>query len=132
MGGAICLWSHDPAVKGHVNWPHADVAEQNYSYNQSGVASKDSSKLPGTLLKKLVLPSPVRMPLERSRFEQLPLPSLHWYAGFSGLALFYVLVYAIMSPDGPARTLESEIWCTAVSGSTDARSVKLPTPLCQP
>lgn len=90
---------------------------------------KDSSKLPGTLLKKLVLPLPVRMPLERSRFEQLPLPSLHWYAGFSGLALFYVLVYAIMSPDGPARTLESEIWCTAVSGSTDARSVKLPTPL---
>ncbi len=55
------------------------------------------------------------MPLERARVDQLPLPSLPWYAGFSGLALFYVVVYALMSPEGPTHTLESEIWCTAVS-----------------
>ncbi len=55
------------------------------------------------------------MPLERTRVDQLPLPSLTWYAGFSGLALFYVMVYALMSPDGPLKTLDSEIWCTAVS-----------------
>ena len=48
------------------------------------------------------------------RVDQLPLPSLQWYAGFSGLALFYAIVYALTAPDGFVETLENDVWCTAV------------------
>lgn len=53
------------------------------------------------------------MPLDR--VDQLPLPSLHWYAAFSGLALSYATVYALTAQDGLFGTLFSDVWCTAVS-----------------
>ena len=54
------------------------------------------------------------MPLDR--VDQLPLPSLHWYAAFSGLALTYATVYALTAQEGLFGTLFSDVWCTAVSG----------------
>ena len=56
------------------------------------------------------------MPMDR--VDQLPLPSLHWYAGFSGLALFYVLVYGMATPEGLWTTLWSDLWCSAVRAHT--------------
>ena len=53
------------------------------------------------------------MPLDR--VDQLPMPSLHWYAAFSGLALSYATVYALTAQDGLFGTLFSDIWCIAVS-----------------
>ena len=47
------------------------------------------------------------MPMDR--VDQLPLPSLHWYAAFSGLSLFYVLMYGVTLPTG----LLSSLWCLA-------------------
>ena len=56
------------------------------------------------------------MPGPIDRVDQLPLPSLQWYAGFSGLALFYVVVYAAAAPGGQGlAALGSDIWCIAVS-----------------
>ena len=55
------------------------------------------------------------MPSGIERVDQLPLPSLHWYAGFSGLALFYAAVYALATPEGLLNTLFSDVWCEAVS-----------------
>jgi len=55
------------------------------------------------------------MPTGIDRVDQLPLPSLQWYAGFSGLALFYALVYALATPEGLFHTLRSDVWCEAVS-----------------
>ena len=54
------------------------------------------------------------MPMDR--VDQLPLPSLHWYAAFSGLALFYVLVYGVTSPEGLWSSLWNDLWCSAVGG----------------
>lgn len=51
------------------------------------------------------------MPLDR--VDQLPLPSLHWFAAFSGLALSYATVYALTAQDGLFGTLFSDVWCTA-------------------
>ena len=45
---------------------------------------------------------------------ELPLPSLHWYAAFSGLSLFYVLMYGITSPAGLLSSLWNDLWCLAV------------------
>lgn len=55
------------------------------------------------------------MPTGIDRVDQLPLPSLQWYAGFSGLALFYAVVYALATPEGLFHTLRSDVWCEAVS-----------------
>ena len=49
------------------------------------------------------------------RLDQLPLPNLQWYAGFSGLGLFYAIVYALTTPEGLFTTLSSDAWCLAVS-----------------
>ena len=53
------------------------------------------------------------MPLDR--VDQLPLPNLHLYAFFSGLVLFYALVYGLSSPDGLTATFMADVWCAAVS-----------------
>ena len=53
------------------------------------------------------------MPIDR--VDQLPLPNLQWYAGFSGLGLFYAIVYALTAPEGLFTTLSSDVWCMAVS-----------------
>lgn len=56
------------------------------------------------------------MPGTIDRVDQLPLPSLQWYAGISCVALFYVVVYAVVAPGGQGlATLGSDIWCIAVS-----------------
>ena len=55
------------------------------------------------------------MPTGIDRVDQLPLPSLQWYAGFSGLALFYAAVYSLATPEGLFHTLSSNLWCEAVS-----------------
>ena len=57
------------------------------------------------------------MPLDR--VDQLPLPSLHWYAGFSALAVFYAGVYALTTPEGLLQTLQKDMWCAAVSNSSN-------------
>ncbi len=53
------------------------------------------------------------------RIDQLPLPNLSLYAGFSGLALFYAFVYALTSSQDNfiMSVLWSDVWCTAVSTS---------------
>ena len=48
------------------------------------------------------------------RVDQLPLPSLHWYAAFSGLSLFYVLMYGVTLPAGLLNSLWNDMWCIAV------------------
>ena len=49
------------------------------------------------------------------RVDQLPLPSLHWYAGVSGVTLLYVLGYGMTSPEGLWNTLWDDMWCSVVS-----------------
>ena len=49
------------------------------------------------------------------RVDQLPLPSLQWYATFSCLSLLYVLLYGVTSPAGLLGSLQSDLWCSAVS-----------------
>ena len=53
------------------------------------------------------------MPMDR--VDQLPLPScsLHWYAAFSGLSLFCVLMYGITLPTGLLSSLWNDLWCLA-------------------
>lgn len=47
------------------------------------------------------------------RVDQLPLPNLNLYVGISGLALFYVAVYAFSSAQ--SAVMWSDVWCSAVS-----------------
>ena len=48
---------------------------------------------------------------------QLPLPNLNLYAGFSGLAFFYAVVYALTSSqENFICMVWSDVCCTAVSG----------------
>ena len=49
------------------------------------------------------------------RVDQLPLPSLQWYAAFSGLSLLYVFIYGVTSPTGLIHSLQNDLWCSAVS-----------------
>lgn len=54
------------------------------------------------------------------RIDQLPLPNLNLYAGLSGLALFYAVVYAFTSAQWRfISMLFSDVWCTAVSYTVD-------------
>ena len=55
----------------------------------------------------------LRMPLDR--VDQLPLPNLHIFTVFSGLGLFYALVYSLSAPDGLYQTFTTDVWCAAVS-----------------
>ncbi len=61
----------------------------------------------------LRVPAVLRMPLDR--VDQLPLPNLHIYTVFSGLGLFYALVYSLSAPDGFYHTFTADVWCAAVS-----------------
>ncbi len=51
-----------------------------------------------------------------NRVDQLPLPNLSLYSAFSGLALFYAIIYALTSYQGSfASMLWTDIWFAAVS-----------------
>lgn len=45
--------------------------------------------------------------------DQLPLPSLQLYSVFSGLGLFYAVVYALTATNGFLLTLWEDVWCAA-------------------
>ena len=47
--------------------------------------------------------------------DQLPLPSLQLYSVFSGLGLFYAVVYGLTATNGFLLTLWEDVWCAAVS-----------------
>eukprot|EP00731_Ephydatia_muelleri_P026764 Em0018g864a len=49
------------------------------------------------------------MPIDR--VDQLPLPNIRWYAGFSALGLFYATVYALTTPAKFLSTLFGDVWC---------------------
>ena len=51
-----------------------------------------------------------------NRVDQLPLPNLSLYIAFSGLALFYAIIYALTSSQGSFLSmLWTDVWFTAVS-----------------
>lgn len=49
--------------------------------------------------------------------DQLPMPNLQVYSVFSGLAVFYAVVYALTTASDFISTLLNfgDVWCTAVS-----------------
>ena len=59
-----------------------------------------------------------------NRVDQLPLPNLSLYIAFSGLALFYAIIYALTSSQGSFLSmLWTDVWFTAVSVYVEKQKV---------